>query len=341
MADESLPTSGTIASLQLMTLVSVMDALGVDGSHVLSKIGMPRERIREPAGRQCVELQFALWEAAVVVSGDPAIGLRVGQQLAREALERKRNCAWLKSVTSVRELLRFDGLPLQLDERAMLEPRGACEPADRTRLTLSCGEQPLPDQTIDCVFSALFAGIRHVFPRTPLSDFSARIAHRALSPVATYEHYLGCKVALDAGQHAIEGPRAYLEPAAVATHPEVVSRAESSAPCGRLVASVRAQLVRQLEQGCLGLSVLAQALHLSERTLRRRLSEQGTSYQLLVDELRARTACELVQAGAQSLDAISVRLGFADTSCFFHAFKRWTGKTPMQFRRERRGRGEA
>ena len=336
MADESLPTPGTITNLRLMTLVSVMEALGVDGYDVLSKIGMSRERMRvyEPAGWPSADLQFALWEAAVVVSGDPAIGLRVGQQIGREAVQ--RNCAWLQSVSSVRELLRADALPMRLvDQHDQHDESDQPEPPT-VRLTLSSGEQTLPDQTIDCVFSALFAVIRHVFPQTALPELSAHIAHRGLVPIAKYEHYLGCRVVLDADRHAIEGPRACIEPAA-ALRTDSAARA-GSASCHRLVASVRAQLMRQLEQGCLGLSVLAQALHLSERTLRRRLSEQGTSYQVLLDDIRARTACELVQAGAQSLDAISTRLGFADTSCFFHAFKRWTGKTPMQFRRERRGK---
>jgi AraC-like DNA-binding protein len=290
--------------------------------------------MRKPAVRQSADVQFALWEAAVVVSGDPAIGLRVGQQLGRKAVQ--HDCAWLQSVTSVRELLRVKGLPLRVDDRATSD---ASDSPERARLTLSSRERSLPDQAIDCVFGALFAAIPQVFSQTAASDFSVSIAHPAHSPLATYERYLGCRVELDAEQHAIEGPRACLEPAEAG--PNGTPRADAAAPCGRLVASVRAQLVRQLEQGCLGLSVLAHALHLSERTLRRRLSEQGTSYQLLLDELRARTACELVQAGAQSLDAISVRLGFADPACFFHAFKRWTGKTPMQFRRERRAPSDA
>jgi AraC-like DNA-binding protein len=75
---------------------------------------------------------------------------------------------------------------------------------------------------------------------------------------------------------------------------------------------------------------------MSERTLRRRLSEHGTSHQAVLDQLRAEVACKLVERAAQPFDVIAQQIGFADTSSFFHAFKRWTGKTPAQFRREQR-----
>ncbi|HKP58874.1 MAG TPA: helix-turn-helix domain-containing protein [Polyangiales bacterium] len=104
----------------------------------------------------------------------------------------------------------------------------------------------------------------------------------------------------------------------------------------QLLADVRAQLSERLAQGDVGLGSLARALHMSQRTLRRRLSEHGTSYQTLLDEVRAGVARKLVEQAAQPFELIAHQTGFADTSSFFHAFKRWTGKTPAQFRRERR-----
>jgi AraC-like DNA-binding protein len=77
-------------------------------------------------------------------------------------------------------------------------------------------------------------------------------------------------------------------------------------------------------------------MHLSERTLRRRLSEYDTSYLDLLDELRAALARKLLQRPDRSIDGIAEQLGFSDPSSFFHAFKRWTGSTPVQFRRQLR-----
>jgi AraC-like DNA-binding protein len=108
---------------------------------------------------------------------------------------------------------------------------------------------------------------------------------------------------------------------------EALSEADS------LVQTARSNLTSQLAGGEVGLGTLARSMHMSERTLRRRLSERGTSYQELLDELRSTQARKLVGHGAEPVDQIAQRLGFADTSSFFHAFKRWTGQTPAQFRR--------
>jgi len=108
---------------------------------------------------------------------------------------------------------------------------------------------------------------------------------------------------------------------------------ESLPETDSVVQTARAKLMTQLEGGDVGLGALARAMHMSERTLRRRLSERGTSYHALLDELRSTQARKLVGHGSQPVDQIAQRLGFADTSSFFHAFKRWTGQTPAQFRR--------
>src|SRR5262249_16989559 len=78
---------------------------------------------------------------------------------------------------------------------------------------------------------------------------------------------------------------------------------------------------------------LARALRVSERTLRRRLQAEGTSYQALLDGIRETLARELVARTRDGFEVIADRLAFADASTFFHAFKRWTGMTPAQFRK--------
>jgi AraC-like DNA-binding protein len=56
----------------------------------------------------------------------------------------------------------------------------------------------------------------------------------------------------------------------------------------------------------------------------------------LLDELRATLARKLLPLPDHTIDDIAERLGFSDTSSFFHAFKRWTGVTPVQYRRQLR-----
>jgi AraC-like DNA-binding protein len=115
--------------------------------------------------------------------------------------------------------------------------------------------------------------------------------------------------------------------------PGTLSNLQSIAEPDTLLQAARAKLMSQLSGGEVGLGTLARSMHMSERTLRRRLSERGTNYQSLLDELRSTRARTLVGHGAEPVDRIAQQLGFADTSSFFHAFKRWTGQTPAQFRR--------
>ncbi len=78
---------------------------------------------------------------------------------------------------------------------------------------------------------------------------------------------------------------------------------------------------------------VAAGLAMSQRTLRRRLTEEGTSYRALLDEVRDAMAQELLATRALSVDDVAVRLGYAEASSFIAAFKRWQGVTPAAFAR--------
>jgi AraC-like DNA-binding protein len=71
---------------------------------------------------------------------------------------------------------------------------------------------------------------------------------------------------------------------------------------------------------------------MSTRTLRRRLEEKGTSFSALLEEVRHKQARELLARTVMSVEQIADSLGYAETASFTHAFKRWTGSSPRQFR---------
>jgi AraC-like DNA-binding protein len=78
---------------------------------------------------------------------------------------------------------------------------------------------------------------------------------------------------------------------------------------------------------------LAQEMHLTPATLRRRLHEEGTSYQAIKDELRRDLAISYLTHSARSALDIGLELGFSERSAFHRAFKKWTGAAPGEFRR--------
>lgn len=79
-------------------------------------------------------------------------------------------------------------------------------------------------------------------------------------------------------------------------------------------------------------ATLAHQLHASSATLRRRLDDEGQSYRSIMDDLRRDLAITLLSDTQQSISEIASELGFAETSAFHRAFKKWTGARPGEYR---------
>lgn len=98
-----------------------------------------------------------------------------------------------------------------------------------------------------------------------------------------------------------------------------------------IAAAVRHQ-IRQQTGRLPTIEQIADQLNLSSRTLKRRLSEAGTSYQHLKDSERFRKAIALLETGRDSLEVIADTLGYSDASNFSKAFKNWSGVMPGEYR---------
>lgn len=95
------------------------------------------------------------------------------------------------------------------------------------------------------------------------------------------------------------------------------------------------QLLLQAPGQIADMERIAEHLHMSSRTLHRRLNLEGSSFRALQDEVRQALAEELLETGGISLEEIAARLGYGEASNFIHAFKRWKGVTPGRYQRSR------
>ena len=77
---------------------------------------------------------------------------------------------------------------------------------------------------------------------------------------------------------------------------------------------------------------IASELGLSLRTFHRRLADDGQSYQSIVDDMRQSLATELLENTNMGIDQIAERVGFADATSFRKAFRKWTNRSPSDFR---------
>lgn len=103
-----------------------------------------------------------------------------------------------------------------------------------------------------------------------------------------------------------------------------------------IVTRVRALLAPGREPGYPSLEEVAARLHLSGRSLKRRLQASGTSFLLLLEEQRRRDAHGLLVETDLSVQAIADRLGYLNPANFSRAFARWTGESPTHYRGSRR-----
>ena len=80
---------------------------------------------------------------------------------------------------------------------------------------------------------------------------------------------------------------------------------------------------------------MAQRLHVAEATMRRRLNQEGHTYQSIKDDLRRDIAIDELQDGGRTIADIATTVGFAEPSAFHRAFRKWTGMRPSDYRMAR------
>jgi len=169
---------------------------------------------------------------------------------------------------------------------------------------------------------------------------AVRLPHRSTARTDALARYYGCPVIHEAGEVSAEFPTellgrklpgadpvlaAYLRKQADALMEQLGSTRALSQECARRIAE-------RLGTGEPAQKDVARRMGMSERTLQRRLQSEGTSFHELLEESRRTIACSYLSDRKLAAYEVSFLLGYAEPSTFFRAFKRWTGKTPQEYR---------
>ena len=215
---------------------------------------------------------------------------------------------------------------------------------DRGRLELAVDEHRLPADVRSFLVERDLAAIHSVAGELltrplPLLDLRL-VAAGPSSPTtdAAAREVFGRVPAYSSARSALVFDPAPLDLPLPQANPQ--SLAMSQALCDDVVTRRRARtgvtqqtrvlITQHLAQGA-PMEAVARDLGLSVRTLRRRLTEQQTTYQELVDEVRASLSTELLSRARLGVEDTALRLGYAEASSFIHAFKRWHGTTPAAY----------
>jgi AraC-like DNA-binding protein len=155
--------------------------------------------------------------------------------------------------------------------------------------------------------------------------------------VAPYEQFFNCPVSFGRPDNRlIDGPgwSDFKLPLASASAfrlaCQALERADARIGRNAAVAESVERVIRRMLPVAATPDQIAAMLNQSERTLRRRLAEEGTHYRLLLDEARKARALELLVTGRRSIAEAAEATGFVDKRNFRRAFKRWTGQVPSE-----------
>ena len=164
--------------------------------------------------------------------------------------------------------------------------------------------------------------------------------HAPRGDVSVYEAHFGCPVHFESGRDALLVSEASID-APNRLGDETIARffdrhleqqLASLTQERQLEFRVRRAVATVLSEGVPTVSSIASELAMSARTLQRRLSEQGHSFQTVIDMARKDLAQQLLAETDYSLAEVAFLTGFAEQSGFTRAFKRWAGQTPRSYR---------
>ena len=155
---------------------------------------------------------------------------------------------------------------------------------------------------------------------------------------SSYEAFFGCPVTFDAPVTTVYIEEADLSRKLPSANPQLTQMYEQltvdyleKIDRADFPARVYKELVRLLPSGVSGKEQVAQALNMSTRTLYNKLEAADTTFREVLDETR-RTLAEAYILQDLPIFEIAYLIGFSDTANFSRAFKKWTGKSPMEFR---------
>jgi AraC-like DNA-binding protein len=296
--------------------------------------GLPDLAERAPEARVPIARVWALWQAAADATGDRALAVRYGLAARLEDLG-LLGFALVTAPTTREALARTTRFLHLVTDSARMDviERGGTASVRWVRDGARGVGLALANET---VLAQLVAMLHQGIGRRAVTELTFRHAAPAAADAATIARLVGARVRWGAAHDQVGLPAAALDAVSPGANASMsayfVDQIAAREPAS-VAAQVAAAVGELLGDGEPDARVVAERLAMSDRTLRRALAREQTSFRAVVDDVRGRRAEALLADRRHSLTEIAFALGFAEHSAFTRAFKRWFGVAPARYRR--------
>ncbi|PWR19287.1 AraC family transcriptional regulator [Zavarzinia aquatilis] len=330
-----------VLSAYVATLIETAAAFIPGGGEALAAAaGIEPALLTRPDAVLPLSAVDRLWQAAAQATGDPAFGIAVGRRVQPGSY----------SVLGQVMMTAADlGGALAEAGRltALVGEGGAIEVGHEPGRVLMRyrplrADWPLAAMRIDAALAGSLTLARWITGLADLAPEEVRLTRAAPRDAGPWQALFAAPLRFGAPENALVWRRAQLStPVRAANealnsllrrHADDLVRERLSAE--GMVAAVRRLLAARLAAGMsLTAEAAAAALNTSLRSLQRALDAAGTSFTAERDRLRQGEAQRLLAAGTLTVEAIALRLGYAEAAVFVRAFRRWTGQSPARWRK--------
>ncbi|KPP99453.1 AraC family transcriptional regulator [Marinobacter sp. HL-58] len=319
------------------TVIAATQRLSVDTGTLLATAGIAETATGYE--RWPIDDITRLWHAAERCTGDPGFGLKVGAEFTPMSISGVGFA--LQSAATLREAVvmvqRFQRLISDGGRFQVLTGDTATWLVYHPRQ----GKLAFSPHQIEAVLAAV-VGFASWVTGTSMRPLRVQFSQPRLGPLQGYQAAFHCPVEFEQAfsgvlidNAVLDQPLPQADPQLAQVHKRYTrARLEALSMNSASVPEIRRWLSARLGPALPRRSEAAEALGISERTLARRLRDQGQTFDRLLDEVRRERALQAVADTRATLPEIAESLGFAEVSTFYRAFRRWTGLPPVRWRRQ-------
>jgi AraC-like DNA-binding protein len=308
---------------------------GIDPAEIFTRAGLDANAGQNTDQRLLATAMQKAWRIAVEVTGDEGFGLRCAQQLHPASLQGLGFACVVSNTLydAFVRLVRYYRVITTAGE-IILE-----EQEDRLRLLYR-----VPGQRGAAAPASLDAALAFFLQlcRLTKDDSFRPVLVELQRPISTetgsFDTYFGCPIVYDTDENSLYFDRNDLNTPLPMANPEL-ARANDKVIIDYLkrnddddvVSKVRSSIIDWLPSGAPSQESIAQSLNTSPRTLQRKLSASGQTFSGLLETIRSELAQQYLSVPGKSVSEVAYLLGFSEPGNFTRSFKRWTGRTPIQF----------